>query len=59
VIKGKDGKMTTDAEKVKSRWNDYFEGLCNDPNPVNEATLSQIAIRIRVNEYWWKKLPEP
>jgi len=42
VIKGNDGKMITDAEKVKSRWKDYFEGLYNDPNLVNEATLSQI-----------------
>jgi len=23
---GKDGKMITDADKVKSRWKDYFEG---------------------------------
>jgi len=42
VIKGKDGKMITDAEKVKSGWKEYFEGLYNDPNPVNEATLSQV-----------------
>ena len=40
VIKGKDGKIITDAEKVKYRWKDYFEGLYNDPNPVDEAIFS-------------------
>jgi len=42
VIKGNDGKMITDAEKVKSRWKDYFEGLYNDPSPVDETTLSKM-----------------
>ena len=42
VIKGKDGEMITDAEKVMSRWKEYFDELYNETNPVDEATLNQI-----------------
>ncbi|CAM4728174.1 unnamed protein product [Leuciscus chuanchicus] len=31
--------MITDAEKVKTRWKQYFEDLYNDPNPVDERIL--------------------
>ena len=42
VIKDRDGTMITDAEKVKTRWKQYFEELYNDPNPVDESFLNNL-----------------
>jgi Reverse transcriptase (RNA-dependent DNA polymerase) len=42
VIKDRDGTMITDAEKVKTRWKQYFEELYNDPNPVDESFLENL-----------------
>jgi len=44
IIKDKDGTMITDAEKVKTRWKQYFEELYNDPNPVDKRILEEMNI---------------
>jgi hypothetical protein len=42
IVKDKDGSMITDADKVKTRWKQYFEELYNDPNPVDERILVEL-----------------
>ena len=41
-MKDKEGKTITDANDVKARWEEYFEELYNDPNPVDESVLLQL-----------------
>jgi hypothetical protein len=42
VVKDINGNIISDAGKVKKRWKEYFEGLYNDPNPVDEDNLTQL-----------------
>ena len=42
VVKDTNGNVISDIGKVKERWQEYFEGLYNDPNPVDEDNLAQL-----------------
>ena len=42
TIKGKDGKILTDLEEVKTRWKENYEELYNKRNPADEETVNSI-----------------
>ena len=42
TIKGKDGKILTDLEEVKTRWKENYEELYNKRNPADEETANSI-----------------
>ena len=46
VIKDRDGTMITDAEKVKTRWKQYFEELYNDPKPGGRELPGKLGLQL-------------
>ena len=42
IAKDRNGVLLKGIEEVKSRWNEYFEELYNDPNTVDRTVLSEL-----------------
>ena len=42
TVKSKAGETLAEKEQIKGRWKEYYEGLYNEQNPVDETVLDEL-----------------